>query len=87
MTIYIKTEKNQSFKKITVIKGEDNKHKREELEPSTEESTILENKYNQITSPLSNFETLISFDVYNLTSLNGILNYRDENGDHKQVRY
>lgn len=87
MTTYAKTEKNQPFKKITVIKGEDNKPKREELEPSAEESTILENKYNQITSPLSNFETLISFDVYNLTSLNGILNYRDKSGDHKQIRY
>jgi hypothetical protein len=87
MTIYMKTEKNQPFKKITTLRGEDNKMKREEIEPSTEESTILENKYNQITSPLSDFETLISFDIYNLTSLNGILNYRDENGTHKQVRY
>jgi len=87
MTTYIKTQKNQPFKKITVIKGEDNKPKREEVEPSAEESTILENKYNQITSPLSDFETLISFDIYDLTSLNGILNYRNKSGDHKQIRY
>jgi hypothetical protein len=83
----MKTEKNQSFKKINILKGEDNKPKREEIEPSAEESTILENKYNQITSPLSDFETLISFDIYNLTSLGGILNYRDKSGDHKQLRY
>lgn len=87
MTIYTKTNKNQPFKKINILKGEDNKPKREELEPSAEESTALENKYNQITSPLSDFETLISFDIYNLNSLNGILNYRDKSRDHKQIRY
>lgn len=87
MTIYTKTNKNQPFKKINILKGEDNKPKREELEPSAEESTALENKYNQIISPLSDFETLISFDVYNLNSLNGILNYRDKSRDHKQIRY
>ena len=87
MTIYMKTEKNQPFKKITILKGEDNKPKRQELEPSTEESTTLENHYNTITANLKDYETLISFDVYNLTSLNGILNYRDKSGDHKQIRY
>ena len=83
----MKTEKNQPFKKITVIEGEDNKPKREELEPSNEESTALENYYNTITANLKDYETLISFDVHNLTSLSGILNYRDKNGDHKQIRY
>jgi hypothetical protein len=83
----MKTEKNQPFKKITTIKGEDNKMKREKLEPSNEESTILENHYNTITGNLKDYETLISFDIYDLTSLNGILNYRDKSGDHKQIRY
>jgi hypothetical protein len=87
MTIYMKTEKNQPFNKITTLRGEDNKIKREQLEPSAEESTILENHYNTITAKLKDYETLISFDVYNLTSLNGILNYRDKSGDHKQIRY
>jgi hypothetical protein len=87
MTIYMKTEKNQPFKKITTLRGEDNKMKREELEPSTEESTTLENHYNAITGNLKDYETLISFDVYNLASLNGILNYRDKSGEHKQIRY
>ena len=87
MTIYMKTEKNQPFKKINILKGEDNKPKREEIEPSAEESTTLENHYNSITANLKDFETLISFDVYNLTSLNGILNYRNKSGDHKQIRY
>ena len=87
MTIYIKNQKNQPFKKINILKGEDNKPKKQELEPSNEESTILENHYNTITGNLKDYETLISFDVYDLDSLNGILNYRDKSGDHKQVRY
>jgi hypothetical protein len=87
MTTYTKTEKNQPFKKITVIKGEDNKPKRKEIEPSNEESTTLENHYNAITGNLKDYETLISFDIYDLTSLNGILNYRNKSGDHKQIRY
>jgi hypothetical protein len=87
MTIYAKTEKNQPFKKITILNGEDDKPKRQELEPSTEESITLENHYNAITGNLKDYETLISFDVYNLTSLGGILNYRDKSGEHKQIRY
>jgi len=83
----MKTEKNQPFKKITTLRGEDNKPKREEIEPSAEESTALENHYNAITGNLKDYETLISFDIYNLTSLNGILNYRNKSGDHKQIRY
>jgi hypothetical protein len=87
MTTYTKTEKNQPFKKITILRGEDNKPKRQEIEPSAEESIILQNKYNTIIENLKDYETLISFDIYNLTSLNGILNYRDKSGEHKQVRY
>ena len=87
MTTYMKTEKNQPFKKITTLRGEDNKMKREQLEPSNEESTILENHYNTITGNLKDYETLISFDIYDLDSLNGILNYRDKSGEHKQIRY
>ena len=87
MTTYTKIQKNGTFKKINVLKGEDNKPKREESSPSSEESTILDNHYDNITANLADYETLISFDVYNLTSLNGILNYRDKSGDHKQIRY
>ncbi|NBW09162.1 MAG: hypothetical protein EBR82_14180 [Caulobacteraceae bacterium] len=87
MTIYTKIQKNEFFKKITLLKGEDNKVKREEVELSNEELTILENHYNIIIANLKDYETLISFDVYNLNSLNGILNYRDKSGEHKQVRY
>jgi hypothetical protein len=87
MTTYTKTEKNQPFKKITILKGEDDKPKREEVELYNEESTILENHYNTITANLKDYETLISFDVYILDSLGGILNYRDKGGDHKQIRY
>jgi hypothetical protein len=87
MTIYTKTQKNVTFKKINVSKGEDNKPKREESDPSSEESSILENHYNNITSNLTDYETLISFDVNNIEDLGGILNYRNSKGDHKQVRY
>lgn len=87
MKTYTKNQKTQPFKEIKISKTEDDKFKREEIEVSNDELVILENKYNQITSPLSDFETLISFDIYDINSLNGILNYRDENGNHKQVRY
>jgi hypothetical protein len=87
MTTYTKTEKNEPFKKITILRSEDNKPKREEIEPSAEESTILENHYNSITANLKDYQTLIAFDVYDLSSLNGILNYRDKSEEHKQVRY
>lgn len=87
MIIFKKTQKNGTFKKINILKGDDNKIQKEESDLSSEESMILENHYNNITANLTDYDSLISFDVYNIEDLNGILNYRNSKGDHKQLRY
>jgi hypothetical protein len=87
MVTYAKTQKDGTFKKISVLKGDDGKRKREESDPSSEEYSILENHYDNITANLTDYETLISFDVNNIENLDGILNYRNSKGDHKQLRY
>ena len=87
MVTYAKTQKDGTFKKISVLKDESGKSKREESDPSSEEHSILENHYDNITANLTDYETLISFDVNNIENLGGILNYRNSKGDHKQLRY
>jgi len=87
MTIYTKIEKNQPFKKINILRSEDNKLKREEIELSNEESNTLENHYLNIISNIQDYDILISFDIYDINTLNGILNYRNKYQEHKQVRY
>jgi hypothetical protein len=87
MTIYTKIEKNKPFKKINILRSEDNKLKREEIEPSNEESNTLENHYLNIISNIQDYDILISFDIYDINTLNGILNYRNKYQEHKQVRY
>ena len=87
MNTYKKIKKSENFKKINFLNSGNNKITKEESALSAEESEILENHYNNITANLTDYETLISFDVYNIENLSGIINYRDKNNNHKQLRY
>jgi len=87
MNYYIKKSKTSEFKKVQITKDSENKPQKTETEVSEQEKLSLDTKYDLITSSLSDFDSIISFDVYDIDALSGILNYRDASGNHKQVRY